>query len=362
MVMPPQYGPQGVTSYCQQPYYNQQPQPQHLPPQAQYLSQAQQRYQTQQRAAGKNAKHGGVVPEAPTETAPHEEVLHLGPCIQKPTPQPSLGMAEQVAAPPPDSLPIEQTPEPSSKQETPEGKDAASSTQEGSEQAAPPPSNAELPEHEAEDAGGVVDFSLATSRGILRRYEQRQALLGQREERRDRLNQSINRSTSFINQKIPQSPQGSIQIHPSPRADHHSGVYTLTEGKASSELKPHKEINLFLPRRENQVQSVTSFMGWANDMLRQPHGHHGSHEVLSCPGQNSLGMEIEVHQDQHPGGLQHQELSQEGYGTRSQPPITQSKPNHEDMNLMQQERPSSLPDIKMKQRLMEQWKIFKVST
>ncbi|XP_072851042.2 AT-rich interactive domain-containing protein 1B isoform X3 [Pogona vitticeps] len=46
--MPPQYGPQGVTGYCQQPYYNQQPQPQHLPPQAQYLSQAQQRYQAQQ--------------------------------------------------------------------------------------------------------------------------------------------------------------------------------------------------------------------------------------------------------------------------------------------------------------------------
>ncbi|KFP90492.1 AT-rich interactive domain-containing protein 1A, partial [Apaloderma vittatum] len=50
--IPPQYGQQGVSGYCQQgqqPYYNQQPQPQHLPPQAQYLSQAQQRYQAQQR-------------------------------------------------------------------------------------------------------------------------------------------------------------------------------------------------------------------------------------------------------------------------------------------------------------------------
>ncbi|EFB23625.1 hypothetical protein PANDA_003117 [Ailuropoda melanoleuca] len=50
--MPPQYGQQGVSGYCQQgqqPYYNQQPQPPHLPPQAQYLpSQSQQRYQPQQ--------------------------------------------------------------------------------------------------------------------------------------------------------------------------------------------------------------------------------------------------------------------------------------------------------------------------
>ncbi|XP_069463834.1 AT-rich interactive domain-containing protein 1B isoform X2 [Ambystoma mexicanum] len=47
--MPPQYGQQGVSGYCQQSYYSQQPpQPQHLPPQAQYLSQAQQRYQAQQ--------------------------------------------------------------------------------------------------------------------------------------------------------------------------------------------------------------------------------------------------------------------------------------------------------------------------
>lgn len=36
-------------------------------------------------------------------------------------------------------------------------------------------------------------------------------------------------------------------------------------------------------------------------------------------------------------------MSQEGYGTRSQPPMAPGKPNHEDLNLIQQERPSSLP-------------------
>ncbi|KFW88379.1 AT-rich interactive domain-containing protein 1A, partial [Manacus vitellinus] len=58
--IPPQYGQQGVSGYCQQgqqPYYNQQPQPQHLPPQAQYLSQAQQRYQAQQGLFSSSHKH-----------------------------------------------------------------------------------------------------------------------------------------------------------------------------------------------------------------------------------------------------------------------------------------------------------------
>ncbi|XP_025944360.1 AT-rich interactive domain-containing protein 1B isoform X9 [Apteryx rowi] len=36
-------------------------------------------------------------------------------------------------------------------------------------------------------------------------------------------------------------------------------------------------------------------------------------------------------------------MSQEGYGTRSQPSMAPGKPNHEDLNLIQQERPSSLP-------------------
>ncbi|XP_041034668.1 AT-rich interactive domain-containing protein 1B isoform X2 [Carcharodon carcharias] len=40
-----------------------------------------------------------------------------------------------------------------------------------------------------------------------------------------------------------------------------------------------------------------------------------------------------------------QDISQEGYGTRTVPPLTPSKPNHEDLNLLQQERPSSLPDL-----------------
>lgn len=52
--MPPQYGQQGVSGYCQQgqpAYYNQQPPP-HLAPQAQYLqSQPPQRYQAQQVSA-----------------------------------------------------------------------------------------------------------------------------------------------------------------------------------------------------------------------------------------------------------------------------------------------------------------------
>ncbi|XP_055471906.1 AT-rich interactive domain-containing protein 1B [Psammomys obesus] len=46
------------------------------------------------------------------------------------------------------------------------------------------------------------------------------------------------------------------------------------------------------------------------------------------------------------GGLQYpqqQDMSQEGYGTRSQPPLAPGKSNHEDLNLIQQERPSSLP-------------------
>uniref|UniRef100_A0A663EJM5 AT-rich interaction domain 1B n=1 Tax=Aquila chrysaetos chrysaetos TaxID=223781 RepID=A0A663EJM5_AQUCH len=48
------------------------------------------------------------------------------------------------------------------------------------------------------------------------------------------------------------------------------------------------------------------------------------------------------------GGMQYpqqQDMSQEGYGTRSQPPMAPGKPNHEDLNLIQQERPSSLPDL-----------------
>ncbi|MBN3319358.1 ARI1B protein, partial [Atractosteus spatula] len=39
-----------------------------------------------------------------------------------------------------------------------------------------------------------------------------------------------------------------------------------------------------------------------------------------------------------------QEVPQESYGNRSQPSMTPGKPSHEDMNLIQQDRPSSLPD------------------
>ncbi|XP_018118573.1 AT-rich interactive domain-containing protein 1B isoform X3 [Xenopus laevis] len=49
------------------------------------------------------------------------------------------------------------------------------------------------------------------------------------------------------------------------------------------------------------------------------------------------------------GGMQYpqqQDVSQEGYGNRPQPPsIAPGKNNNEDMNQMQQERPSSLPDL-----------------
>ncbi|ELW56045.1 AT-rich interactive domain-containing protein 1B [Tupaia chinensis] len=72
--MPPQYGQQGVSGYCQQgqqTYYNQQqPQPPHLPPQAQYLpSPSQQRYQPQQLfdllcASGQDSGVGRSVPTA----------------------------------------------------------------------------------------------------------------------------------------------------------------------------------------------------------------------------------------------------------------------------------------------------------
>ncbi|KFV09339.1 AT-rich interactive domain-containing protein 1A, partial [Pterocles gutturalis] len=79
--IPPQYGQQGVSGYCQQgqqPYYNQQPQ--HLPPQAQYLSQAQQRYQAQQA----RVPHCQVLlksskscpkPSCPAPSPPHPSII-----------------------------------------------------------------------------------------------------------------------------------------------------------------------------------------------------------------------------------------------------------------------------------------------
>ncbi|XP_070589874.1 AT-rich interactive domain-containing protein 1B isoform X3 [Erythrolamprus reginae] len=73
--MPSQYGPQGVTGYCQQPYYNQQPQPQHLPPQTQYLSQAQQRYHTQQELSQEG--YGTRSQPPVTQNKPNHEELTL---------------------------------------------------------------------------------------------------------------------------------------------------------------------------------------------------------------------------------------------------------------------------------------------
>ncbi|XP_026560827.1 AT-rich interactive domain-containing protein 1B isoform X4 [Pseudonaja textilis] len=73
--MPSQYGPQGITGYCQQPYYNQQPQPQHLPPQTQYLSQAQQRYQTQQEMSQEGYGTRSQPPVTPNK--PNHEELTL---------------------------------------------------------------------------------------------------------------------------------------------------------------------------------------------------------------------------------------------------------------------------------------------
>nr|XP_013033671.2 AT-rich interactive domain-containing protein 1B isoform X3 [Anser cygnoides] len=74
--IPPQYGQQGVSGYCQQgqqPYYNQQPQ--HLPPQAQYLSQAQQRYQAQQDMSQEGYGTRSQPPMAPGK--PNHEDLNL---------------------------------------------------------------------------------------------------------------------------------------------------------------------------------------------------------------------------------------------------------------------------------------------
>ncbi|XP_021093588.1 AT-rich interactive domain-containing protein 1B isoform X2 [Heterocephalus glaber] len=77
--MPPQYGQQGVSGYCQQgqqPYYNQQPQPPHLQPQAQYLpSQSQQRYQPQQDMSQEGYGTRSQPPLAPGK--PNHEDLNL---------------------------------------------------------------------------------------------------------------------------------------------------------------------------------------------------------------------------------------------------------------------------------------------
>ncbi|KAF7246389.1 Protein-L-isoaspartate O-methyltransferase domain-containing protein 1, partial [Varanus komodoensis] len=55
-------------------------------------------------------------------------------------------------------------------------------------------------------------------------------------------NQGIDRSTSLVNRKIPQSFQESIRIHPAPGADQYNQVRSLAEGKAAFKLKPYEEV------------------------------------------------------------------------------------------------------------------------
>uniref|UniRef100_UPI00398E7061 AT-rich interactive domain-containing protein 1B isoform X4 n=1 Tax=Pristiophorus japonicus TaxID=55135 RepID=UPI00398E7061 len=81
-----------------------------------------------------------------------------------------------------------------------------------------------------------------------------------------------------------------------------------------------------------------------------------SQQVMSgyCQqGQQPYYNQQQQQQQQQPSYMQQaqqryqpqQDISQESYGTRTAPPLTSSKPNHEDLNLLQQERPSSLPDL-----------------
>ncbi|KAF7245107.1 Protein-glutamine gamma-glutamyltransferase 2, partial [Varanus komodoensis] len=112
------------------------------------------------------------MPEASTEVAPHEdesntqrenqtseqEDLYLRPCGQVTLPQPGLGVAEQVAIPHPDLLPLGQTAKPLSDHKGPEGKDTTSSAPEEHGQDAPLPPDAKSPEQDTEDAGGLVLF------------------------------------------------------------------------------------------------------------------------------------------------------------------------------------------------------------
>uniref|UniRef100_A0A3Q1B212 ARID domain-containing protein n=1 Tax=Amphiprion ocellaris TaxID=80972 RepID=A0A3Q1B212_AMPOC len=72
----------------------------------------------------------------------------------------------------------------------------------------------------------------------------------------------------------------------------------------------------------------------------QPYGSPSPHRYpMGMPGRGQMGM----------GGMQYpqqQEVPQEAYGGRGQSAaMTPGKPNHEEMSLSQQERPSSLPDL-----------------
>uniref|UniRef100_A0A4W6ELP9 AT-rich interactive domain 1B n=1 Tax=Lates calcarifer TaxID=8187 RepID=A0A4W6ELP9_LATCA len=72
----------------------------------------------------------------------------------------------------------------------------------------------------------------------------------------------------------------------------------------------------------------------------QPYGTPSPHRYpMGMPGRGQMGL----------GGMQYpqqQEVPQEAYGGRGQSAaMTPGKPNHEEMSLSQQERPSSLPDL-----------------
>ncbi|KAF7235731.1 LINE-1 retrotransposable element ORF2 protein [Varanus komodoensis] len=131
-----------------------------------------------------------VAPDAPTEAAPHgersntqrenqtseQEDLYLSPCGQMSLPQPDLGIAEQIAIPHPDPLPIRPAAEPLSDQEGPEGKGTKSSTLGESGQTAPLPPDVVPPGHDIGDVGGGADLTNTKLRRSLHRVEQREAL------------------------------------------------------------------------------------------------------------------------------------------------------------------------------------------
>ncbi|XP_075059484.1 AT-rich interactive domain-containing protein 1B isoform X2 [Mixophyes fleayi] len=72
--MPPQYGQQGVSGYCQQPYYKQQSQPPIPQSQGQYLSQTQQRYQPQQDVPSEGYENRPQPPSLTTGKTNHEDL------------------------------------------------------------------------------------------------------------------------------------------------------------------------------------------------------------------------------------------------------------------------------------------------
>ncbi|XP_078504741.1 AT-rich interactive domain-containing protein 1B isoform X2 [Lissotriton helveticus] len=97
-------------------------------------------------------------------------------------------------------------------------------------------------------------------------------------------------------------------------------------------------------------------------VMKRPHYSMGTNPYSQTPAQQnnpysgqayapSVPQRYPVVMPGRPGAMgamqypQQQELPQEGYGNRSQPPMISGKPNHEDLNLLQQERPSSLPSL-----------------